>query len=338
MTMRSIATRLRAPLLGAALLLAGPAHAQWHEREASKMGTRIVVQLWEPDSARAEQLLDDAMARLEAIEDRLSTYRAHSELSSVNRQAADGPVVVSEALFELLSEAQHVAELSRGAFDVTYESVGHLYAHRERRRPDDEQIEASLPLVDYRHLRLDAAARSVDFAASGVRVNLGGIAKGWACEQVVNALRAEGVEHALVSAGGDTRVLGDRRGQPWVVGLRDPDDADGVVTRLALQDEAISTSGDYERYFDEDGVRYHHILDPATGRPTQGIRSVTVIGPDGTLTDALSTTLFVMGVEEGLALLERLPGYDAVFIDARRGVRLSPGLAALAGADVADAH
>lgn len=174
---------------------------------------------------------------------------------------------------------------------------------------------------------LDEAARTIAFTAPGVRINVGGIAKGWACERVVDILRDAGVEHALVSAGGDTRLLGDRRGQPWLVGIRDPDDASGVVTRLALVDEAISTSGDYERYFDEDGVRYHHILDPATGRPTEGIRSVTVVGPDGTITDALSTTLFVLGPERGMALLDGLPEYDAVFIEAGHVVRLSSGLA-----------
>ena len=133
---------------------------------------------------------------------------------------------------------------------------------------------------------------------------------------------------ALVNAGGDTRLLGDRRGKPWVVGIRDPDDESKWVTRLALDDEAISTSGDYERFFDEDGVRYHHILDPKSGKPVAGVRSVTIIGPDATLTDGLSTSVFVLGPERGLALIEATPGYAAVIIDAGRKVRFSKALAA----------
>lgn len=311
------------------LICAVPAGAlaAWHGDEQSKMGTRIVVQLWHEDADAGARLLAAAMAEFDRIEARMSTYRESSEISRVNREAAAGPVAVSAELHDLVAHSLTVSRLSEGAFDITYESLGHLYALRERRLPTDDQIAEGLDAIDYRHLRLDAQQRTIAFAVPGVRINLGGIAKGYACERVVDLLRAAGVEHALVSAGGDTRLLGDRRGQPWMLGIRDPDEADAVVTRLALQDEAISTSGDYERYFDADGVRYHHILDPATGRPTDGVRSVTVIGPDGTMTDALSTTLFVMGTESGLALVESLPGYEALIIERGRAVRFSDGLA-----------
>ena len=313
------------------LLLAGAASpaawAEWHADEQSKMGTRIVVQLWHEDAREGARLLAQAMAEFDRIEARMSTYRDSSEISRVNREAAVAPVAVSAELHDLVSHSITVSRLSEGAFDITYESVGHLYALRERRLPTGAQIAAGLDAIDYRHLQLDANARTIGFAVPGVRINLGGIAKGHACEQVVDLLRAAGVEHALVSAGGDTRLLGDRRGRPWMLGIRDPDDADAVVTRLALNDEAISTSGDYERYFDADGVRYHHILDPATGRPTDGVRSVTVIGPDGTMTDALSTALFVMGTGAGLALIDSLPGYEALIIERGRAVRFSSGLA-----------
>jgi thiamine biosynthesis lipoprotein len=130
----------------------------------------------------------------------------------------------------------------------------------------------------------------------------------------------------MANAGGDTRLLGDRRGEPWVVGIRDPADDSRWVTRLALDNEAISTSGDYERFFDEDGVRYHHILNPKSGKPAHGVRSATVIGPDATLTDGLSTGVFVLGPERGLALIEATPGYAAVIIDAERRVRFSKAL------------
>jgi thiamine biosynthesis lipoprotein len=141
-------------------------------------------------------------------------------------------------------------------------------------------------------------------------------------------LRQRGVEHALLNAGGDTRVIGDRRGQPWIVGIRHPRVADQVVTRLPLVDEAISTSGDYERYFEENGRRYHHIINPATGRPTDGILTVTVIGPDGTLTDGLDTAIFVLGAEKGLGLIESYPDYETIIVDATGKVFYSKGLTA----------
>ena len=175
---------------------------------------------------------------------------------------------------------------------------------------------------------LDRAERSIFFKTAGVRINLGGIAKGYVVEQAAAMLRERGVEHALLNAGGDTRVIGDRRGQPWIVGIRHPRVADEVVTRLPLVDEAISTSGDYERYFEENGHRYHHIINPATGRPTEGILTVTVIGPDGTMTDGLDTAIFVLGVDKGLELIESYPEYETIIVDAAGKVSYSNGLMA----------
>jgi thiamine biosynthesis lipoprotein len=195
-------------------------------------------------------------------------------------------------------------------------------------RPTDQQIAARLDAVDYRHVVLDRARRTIFFKAQGVRINLGGIAKGYVVERAAAMLRSSGVEHAILNAGGDSRVIGDRRGQPWIVGIRHPRAADEVVTRLPLVDEAISTSGDYERYFEENGRRYHHIINPATGRPTEGILTVTVIGPDGTLTDGLGTAIFVLGVERGLKLIESYPDYETIIVDAAGKVSYSKGLMA----------
>ena len=141
-------------------------------------------------------------------------------------------------------------------------------------------------------------------------------------------LRAAGVKHALATAGGDTRLLGDHHGQPWVVGIRDPDDGSKLVAKLALDDEAISTSGDYERFFDEGGKRYHHILDPKTGKSATGVRSVTIVGPDAAMTEGLTKSVYVNGPEKGLALVESVGDYEAVIVDDKRRVFFSKGLAA----------
>jgi thiamine biosynthesis lipoprotein len=204
--------------------------------------------------------------------------------------------------------------------------VGDLYDFRERIRPTEADIEARLDTIDFRFVELDTKKSRVRFSRQGVRINLGGIAKGYSVESVIGLLRRAGVEHALASAGGDTRLLGDRGGQPWIVGVRDPEQEDGIVTRLGLEDEAVSTSGDYERFFVEDGIRYHHILNPSTGKSASLVRSATVIGADATLTDGLSTSVFVLGPDEGLKLIETLPGYEALIIDKSFKVRLSSGL------------
>ena len=292
------------------------------------MGTSCSVELWADDEERGKELVAEVLAEYRRIDAAMSTYKPDSEISGVNAHAAEAPMVIGDELFRLVERSLELSVASEGAFDITYDSVGYLYDFRAHKRPTDAQIAARLPAVDYRHVVLDRARRTIFFTTQGVRINLGGIAKGYTVELAAAMLRARGVEHAILNAGGDTRVIGDRRGQPWIVGIRHPRVADEVVTRLPLVDEAISTAGDYERYFEENGRRYHHIINPATGRPTEGILTVTVIGPDGTLTDGLDTAIFVLGVERGLALIESYPDYETIIVDATGKVSYSKGLTA----------
>ena len=307
-------------------LVAFPAHAgDWVGDAMDLMGTRVSVELYADDEARGRELVAEIMREYHRIDDAMSTYKPDSEISRVNAHAAEAPMVIGEELFSLVERSLELSVASGGAFDITYDSVGYLYDFRAHQRPTDRQIEERLGAVDYRHVVLDRAKRTIFFKAQGVRINLGGIAKGYVVEHAAAMLRQRGVEHALLNAGGDTRVIGDRRGQPWIVGIRHPRVADEVVTKLPLVDEAISTSGDYERYFEENGRRYHHIINPATGRPTEGILTVTVIGPDGTMTDGLDTAIFVMGVEKGLKLIESYPDYETIIVDAAGKVSYSKG-------------
>ena len=197
---------------------------------------------------------------------------------------------------------------------------------RVMERPDAETTAREAELIDYRLVQPNEADHSVRFLKPGVRINLGGIAKGYAVERGAEILVERGIRHAIVTAGGDTRLVGDRRGQPWIVGIRHPREDDDVVLRLPLEGEAISTSGDYERYFVEDGKRYHHIIEPSTGMPAAGVHSVTIVGPDAVITDALSTSVFVMGVDSGLRLIAALPDYEAMVIDAEGRLYYSDGL------------
>lgn len=307
--------------------LATAAQAEWSQREAAIMGTRVAVELWADDEAAGEEAIEAVLAEMRRVDALMSHYRPESQLSGVNQRAAREPVRVDPELAGLISRAAQLSELTGGAFDITYASVGYLYDYRERRKPTDKQVASGLGAVDWRHVVVDPAASTVRFSRQGVRIDLGGIAKGYAVDRAIGILLSRGIRHAIVTAGGDSRILGDRFGQPWMVGIRHPDDADRVIVRMPVVDEAISTSGDYERYFDEGGERYHHIIDPATGRSAGEVRSVTVIGRDATTTDGLSTSVFVLGPERGLELVERMAGIDAVIVRRDGKVLYSSGLA-----------
>ena len=302
------------------------AQAEWLGDARPMMGTEVSVYLWSDDAEKGRQLLDEVFDEAARIDRLMSTYKDESEISKINREAADTPTAAGEELFGLIRRALDISVLTHGAFDITYDSVGQHYDFRERQRPDAATVASERERIDYRLVELDQAAGTVAFARQGVRINLGGIAKGYVVERGVDILRSRGIEHAAVTAGGDTRLLGDRRGRPFVVGIRDPREEGEVAISVPLEDEAISTSGDYERFFDEDGVRYHHIISPSTGQPAAGVHSATVFGPDAVLTDALSTSVFVMGVERGLTLIATLPDYESIVIDAAGKVYYSDGL------------
>ena len=316
------------PTLATLLLFSAPQHAaaEWLGDTRPMMGTEVSVYLWSEDPAAGQLALEDVFADAVRIDHLMSTYRDDSAISKINRLAAESAVATGDELLQLIQRSLDISVLTKGAFDITYDSIGQHYDFRAGQRPDEKTVQSELKNIDYRNVQLDQLAGSVRFLKVGTRINLGGIAKGYVVERGVEILRRHGVQHGIVTAGGDSRLLGDRRGRPWMVGVRDPRNDSQVAVTLPLQDEAISTSGDYERFFDEDGIRYHHIIQPSTGEPANGVRSATVIGPDAVMTDALSTSVFVMGVDRGLRLISTLPDYESVVIDANGQVYFSDGL------------
>jgi len=311
------------------LILSFQASADWHKQEAAIMGTAIMVELWHEDSSQGRLLTQSVMNEMQRIDNLMSTYKDDSELSAVNANAARQAVPVGRELLLLLVRALEFSETTDGAFDITYASAGKFYDFRAGKKPREDQLQAVLPTIDYRHVQINRDTGTVRFRVPGVRVDLGGIAKGYAVDRAVRLLRAAGVEHALVTAGGDTRVIGKRWNRAWNVGIRDPRNKQGVVTMVPLEDMAISTSGDYERFFIEDGVRYHHIINPGTGTSSSEVRSVSIIGQDATTTDALSTSVFVLGVDAGLQLVDALNGVEAIIIDNQGQMHHTTGLAKL---------
>jgi FAD:protein FMN transferase len=277
----------------------------WLSRDEAIMGTAIRVELWSDDPTAGEAAIASVMAEMHRIDGAMSPYKSESELSRINRDAAGRPVPISEEMYRLLERAIQFSELSSGAFDITYAAAGHLYDYRRGVKPNDVALARATAMVGYQNLILNRAARTVRFARDGVRIDLGGFAKGYAVDNGAAILLRHGISHAIVTAGGDSHI---------------------VVAVLPLEDVAISTSGDYERFFEQDGVRFHHVIDPKTGESPRSMRSVTILAADGLTTEGLSKAVFVMGLERGMRLIESLSGVDAVVVDATGTLHFSSGL------------
>lgn len=300
--------------------------ADWYQQSQDIMGTRISVEVWSEDKALADRSMDSVMAEMHRIDRQLSPYKADSELSLVNDRAADEAVVVSDEMLMLLERSLYYSRISDGAFDISFASVGRFYDYREGRQPDQETLESHLPAIDYRAIELNTEAKSVRFLHPLLKIDLGGIAKGYAVDRGIEILQRQGIVSAIVTAGGDSKILGDRGGRPWVLGIRHPRQEQSYAVKIPLFDTALSTSGDYERFFMEEGHRIHHIVNPATGRSASGIQSVSILAPEGIDSDALSTTLFVLGIKKGLALVNSLEGIDAIIIDSEGKLHYSAEL------------
>ena len=303
-----------------------PLRAEWFAEAQAHMGTEISVFLWHDDPRQGQRAVDAVFEEVARLDDLMSTYIEESRISEINREAATRPVVAGDELFNLIRRSLDISVLTKGAFDITYDSVGQHYDFREGLRPDEVTVAEELPLIDFRFVEANETDGTISFRLDGVRINLGGIAKGYAVERGVEVARRYGVRNARVTAGGDTRLLGDRRGAPWMVGIQNPRNEAEVAVTIPLENESISTSGDYERYFMEDGERFHHIIVPSTGESAGEVRSATIIGPDAVMTDALSTSVFIMGVDQGLRLISTLPDYEGIVIDSSGEMFYSDGL------------
>ena len=272
------------------------------------MGTfvTITVAADEGDLDAAQAAVGKAFEAIHEADRLMSNYREDSEVSLINREAFDRPVRVGDRTFEVIKKAVETARETGGAFDATVGPLIRLWRDAEKANhvPSDEQIEAALEKVgSVDKIVLDEERKTVRFLVKGMEIDLGGVAKGYAVDRAAAVLRAEGVNNAVVEAGGDLMAIGrDRDGAKWVVGVRNFFRQGGHMERLALEDEAVATSGDYERFYEIQGERYSHIIDPRTGRPVKGAASVSVIAPDCATADALATAAAVLGFSRAMAL------------------------------------
>lgn len=293
-----------------------------YEFTLPRMGTLVRLVLYAPEEGQAQRAATAVFDRIEELEDILSDYREASELNRLTREAVNRPQAVSPELFYVLTQSQKFSQLSGGAFDITIGPVVALWreARRTQRLPEAARLAKARELVDYHHIELDPEARTVMLKRAGMQLDLGGIAKGYAADQAIEILQAQGIHTALVALGGDIRVSGTPPGtRGWKIDIQNPaPQGREPLCTVPLQGGAISTSGDTQQYVESGGERLSHIINPASGMALRNAASTTVIAPDGITADALATALSVMPVERGLRLIESVEGASA-FIVRRTG-------------------
>jgi thiamine biosynthesis lipoprotein len=299
-------------------------------REHLSMGSTVQLSAWTDRESIAVDAFDAAFVEFDRLDARLSVWKEGSDVLRLNASAGRQPVSVSIDTLNVLKQAVQVGDWTGGKFDVTFGVLADVWKFdhdQDGRVPTPTEIAARLPFVDYRSIALDEEARTAFLTRAGVRVHLGGIGKGYAVDRAVALLRDRGLRDFMVQSGGDLYVSGRNEGRPWRLGIRDPrGPADSVFATLDLTDSTFSTSGDYERFFMNGSIRYHHLLDPDRGAPARGTRSVTIVAKQAVLADALSTGVFVMGPDAGMALVERLPDVEAVIVTEQNQVLVSSGL------------
>jgi len=297
----------------------------------ASMGSEFRLTVVTADTPSLQAPFDAIFQDLDRLDGLLSVWKADSDVLRINAAAGDHPVNVSPDTIAVLHAARQVSEWTHGKFDVTFGPLADVWKFDAQNKddsvPDDAQIRARLPLIDYRRVEIDDAAGTVFVARKGMRIHLGGIGKGYAVERAVAILRQAGQRDFMIQFGGDLYVAGQKDGMPWRLGINDPrGSADRIFAALYLSDGTFSTSGDNARFFFKDGIRYHHILDPSTGQPARSCRSVTIVADSPTQADGLSTGVFILGPDEGMALIERLPHVEGVIVTSTNQVLVSSGL------------
>jgi FAD:protein FMN transferase len=283
------------------------------------MGNRFELTVISEDEAWAMDCIDAGVAEIRRIERLLTTYSEDSETSLINRHAGLAPVVVSRETFGLIERSVRLSRLTQGAFDVTYGSIDRRLWNFDTTMtslPDKITAKKMVRLINYRNILLDDDHCTVMLKEKGMRIGFGGIGKGYAAEQAKKVMRTMGADSGIVNASGDLAVWGDQPdGSPWTIGIVDPNAKDRVFSYLNVTNMAVATSGNYEKYILVDGKRYSHTINPRTGLPVTGVKSVTIICPNAEFADALATPVMIMGIGPGLDMIDQLKNVEAIVID-----------------------
>jgi thiamine biosynthesis lipoprotein len=298
-----------------------------HKTSRVTMGTIVdvtVVAKEEKAKAVTESIFDE-LGRIE----NLTSFHKPSELGKINEKAGKGLTRADPELLRLIRQALKMAENTQGAFDPTVGALSRLWQFSgpaESRIPSDSEIKETLTKVGWDKIQIDTQAGTILLPDAGMALDLGGIAKGYALNRIVEILRKAEIHSALVNIGGDILALGNKEpDKPWLVGVEDPRNPKSITAVAPLNDCVIVTSGDYQRFFTKDGKRYHHIIDPKTGYPADKLQSVTIVGPIGATLQPAGTATFVLGVDKGIKLIESMEGAKALLIDAEGKTHLTEG-------------
>lgn len=310
----------------------GEEKSPYVEQETTLMGTEVIVLISlasQQEENDAQKAISAAFDEIRRVEDLMTDWREDSPLQAINRAAGKSPVVIDDEILFVLREAKKISDMTQGAFDVTYAPLGKVWGNfvtPKNTIADDQAIQKVLPLVNYRNLTLDFKKNTAFLKKPGMRVGLGGIAKGYAVDKAGMVLEKMGYKNFVIKAGGDMIVRGRRNGKLWWIGIKHPRKPDQNIAILPVSNVSISTSGDYERFYMIDGKRYPHIISPKTGYPVDGCESVTILAKHTYLTDGLSTGVFVLGPVEGKKFIEKSADLQGMIVDSEQRLWVSKGL------------
>lgn len=290
-----------------------------HQRALKLMGNRFEISVVSADKSWAECRIDEAVAEIQRIERLLTTFSDDSQTNQINANAGIRAVKVDREVFDLIQRSLRISVLTQGAFDITYGSIDKSLWNFDTKMtalPDPQMAKRMVRLINYQNVLLDTEGSSVFLKHQGMRIGFGGIGKGYAAEMAKRVLIKNGVESGIVNAAGDLTTWGNQpNGSPWTIGIADPDVKEYPFSYLNISDMAVATSGNYEKFVLINGKRYSHTIDPKTGLPVSGIKSVTIISPNAEIADAMATPVTVMGIRVGLNLINQMQNIACIIID-----------------------
>jgi len=290
-----------------------------HSKVQKLMGNRFQLSVVSEDENWANQRIDNAIDEIGRIERLLTTFSPDSQTNLVNQNAGIQPVVVDKEVFDLIQRSLRISVLTQGAFDITYGSIDKSlwnFDTKMKTLPDRETAKQMVRLIDYQKVILNQNDSTVFLQEKGMRIGFGGIGKGYAAEMAKRLMMMEGVENGVVNASGDLATWGNQaNGKPWTIGIADPNQKNQTFSYLNISNMAIATSGNYEKFVMIDGKKYSHTINPKTGLPVMGIKSVSIIAPNAEIADALATPVTVMGVKVGLDLINQMKGIACIIVD-----------------------
>ncbi len=300
-----------------------------HKRKLSMLGSPFEITVVAKDTAQANFYIDKAIAEVKRIENLISDWIPTTQISEVNKNAGINPVKVDDEVFQLVTRANKISKLTNGAFDISYASMDKIWKFdgSMKEMPTKEAIKSSVEKIGYEKIIMNDSSKTIFLEQKGMKLGLGGIGQGYIADKVKALLQKEGCQSGIVNVSGDINTWGKQiDGKPWTIGIVNPMNKNKVFATFPLEDNAVETSGSYEKFVMFNGIRYSHIIDPRTGYPATGIVSVSVFAKQTEIADALATGIFVLGIDVGLDLVNQLKGIECIIVDDKGKIHTSKGI------------